>query len=437
VPSPATIDNVSLLEQFQAFLSAYTTQGLQPSRKESARHMNSMPRQQFPRHEGNPSIICHGCGQPGHIKARCHNKGVSSKYERVQDRFEGHRDQRYDEYSYGHQNFTPHRSDSYYGKTIGLASHTPGYDMNHDGHDDDDNGYEKIMPNEEKEAAIESGYVSAVDPEDKVKTTRLWEHNFNERGEPGPGLLPCNQVHKEPSLEMEEALDCDLHCDAESHDEEEVEEEVEEAPHIVNDDNKGMSGPEDDEIHDGHEEEEVVATQPATQHEIEEGTHTHWEFHIDTDDYGMVMSYENEYIDYTLPFTPTMREDIEEQEVEEGIEKIRSDNVMNLEATTFDDEKEEIYATRKNALAFALINQVINGVTFSVMQPTPFKDKDFKGAMNVESPHYDFSLKTPDDIMKQDLRQYMNWLCRWRLILTISTCEFPYDKQIYYDEGPT
>jgi len=231
---------------------------------------------------------------------------------------------------------------------------------------------------------------------------------------------------------MEEALDCVLHCDAESHDDDEVEEEG----HLFDDD-KGMSGTKDNYIHDEHEEEEVVVTQPATQHEIEEGTHTHWEFHIDTDDYGMVMSYENEYIDYTLPITPTMRKDTEEQAVEEGIEKMKSENMINSEATTFDDEKEEIYATRKNALAFALIKQVINGVTFSVMQPTPFKDKDLKGAMNVESPHYDFILKTPDDIMKQDLRQYMNWLCRWRLILTISTCEFPYDKQIYYDQGPT
>ena len=199
-----------------------------------------------------------------------------------------------------------------------------------------------------------------------------------------------------------------------------------------------MSGLEDDQIHEGHEEEEEVATQPATIHEIEEGTHTHWEFHIDADDYGMVMSYENEDIDQTLPITPRMREDIEEQAVEEGIEKMRRESMMNSEAMTFDDEKEETYATRKNTLAFALIHQVINGVTFSAMQPTPLKNKDFKGAMNVESPHYDFSLKTPDDIIiKQDLRQYMNWLCRWRLILTMSTCEFPYDKQIYYDEGPT
>ena len=224
---------------------------------------------------------------------------------------------------------------------------------------------------------------------------------------------------------MEEALDCVLHCDAESHDGDEVEEEA----HLVNND-KGMSGPEDDEIHDGHEEEEVVATQPATQHEIEEGAHTHWEFHIDTDDYGMVMSYENDDIDYTLPITPTMREDIEEQEVEEGIEKMRSENAINSEAMTFDDEKEETYATRKNALAFALINQPIIGVTFSVMQPTTFKNKDFKGAMNMEPTYYDFSPKTSKDVSKQDLRQYMNSLCRWRMILTISTCEFTYDKQI-------
>ena len=178
---------------------------------------------------------------------------------------------------------------------------------------------------------------------------------------------------------MEEALDCVLHCDAESHDGDEVEEEA----HLINDD-KGMSGPEDDDIHDEHEEEEVVATQPATQHEIEEGTHTHWEFHIDTDDYGMVMSYENEYIDYTLPITPTMREDTEEQEVEEGIEKMKSENMMNSEATTFDDENEEIYATRKNALAFALIEHVINGVAFSVMQPTSFKVKEFKVRLGID-----------------------------------------------------
>jgi hypothetical protein len=232
---------------------------------------------------------------------------------------------------------------------------------------------------------------------------------------------------------MKEALDCVLHCDAESHDEE----EVEEATHIVNDD-KGMSGPEDDEIHDGHEEEEVVATQPATQHKIEEGTHTHWKFDIDTDDYGMVMSYENEDIDYTLSITPTMREDTEKQAVEEGIEDARIEKMMNSEAMAFEeDEKEEIHAARKKALAFTLIDQLTNSVRISVMQPTPFMVKDTIGAMNMEPTYYDFSPKTPKDVSKQDLQKYMNWLCRWRLILTISTCEFPYDKQIYYDQGPT
>ena len=73
-----------------------------------------------------------------------------------------------------------------------------------------------------------------------------------------------------------------------------------------------------------------------------------------------------------------MRKNIEEQAVEEGVEKMRRENMMNSEAKTFDDEKEETYATRKNTLAFALIDHVINGVTFSAMQPTPLKNKDFE-----------------------------------------------------------
>ena len=117
--------------------------------------------------------------------------------------------------------------------------------------------------------------------------------------------------------------------------------------------------------------------------------------------------------DCTYPTTPTMWEDTEEQAVDEGIEDARIEKMMNSEAMAFEeDKKEEIHAARKKALAFGLIDWFTNSVRISVMQPTTFMDKHPKGAMNLESTRYDFSLKTPNDVSKQDMQKYMNWLCR-------------------------
>ena len=428
VPYPEAINDMSLLEKFQAFLSAYATQDVEPSRKELARHMNSVSRQQFPRHEGNPRIICHGCGQPGHIKARCPNKTVVSKgvYYRDQDHIKRHGVQRYDDYSNGHQNFTPHHN-HYHGKVTSSSSHDMGYAINHDEHEDDHNCYERRIPDEDSQAAIESGHVSAVIAEDKLKTSRLWDHNANEIERPRPGPLICNQGHAEPCLEMVEALTCVLDCD-----EERSNEEVEEEDHLRKDD-EGLSGIEEVEIHDGHEEEEAeeeMATQPATQHDTEEGSHMCWESHIDTDNIKMFASCEDDYINCTQPTTPTIWEDVEEQAVEEGMKNARNGKMMNFEDMACEeDKKEEIYAARKKAPAFALIDKFTNGAAFPVMQPTPCMDKEPIGAMNLEPTHCDFSYKTQDDVSKHDLKKYMDWLCSLRLILAVTTCDFPYDKQ--------
>jgi hypothetical protein len=91
VPSPATTE-ITLLEKFQAFLSSESSKGFQPSRRDSTSYVNPMTRQQ-PRHGGNPRIICHRCGQPGHVKSHCpSNKGASSSFDRSQGRFGERRD---------------------------------------------------------------------------------------------------------------------------------------------------------------------------------------------------------------------------------------------------------------------------------------------------------------------------------------------------------
>ena len=107
VPSPATTD-MTLLEQFQAFLAASTRQGFKPTQKESAHYVDNMSRQP-PRFGGNPRVICHLCGQPGHYRAQCPNKGSTSSPIRGQARFGERQDGRFETRHRGQQNQSPYQ----------------------------------------------------------------------------------------------------------------------------------------------------------------------------------------------------------------------------------------------------------------------------------------------------------------------------------------